>query len=233
LGADLKEVCLSPAEWKGEDLLALTAIVGAGVATAMFDEDIEERVLERSNKTSRKLSDIASHAGNGLALSGLIAGLYITGEIAGERSLRRTALLSAESFIITSMLTSALKFTIGRARPKRGEGSDSFHPFAAKSGYASFPSGHSSGAWSVATVIADQSDSLFVDITAYGIATLAALSRVHDDKHWTSDVLVGAALGYAIGKKVCGLDGRREGRKLGVSLEMSRSRRSVVLTYSF
>jgi len=233
LGADLKNVCLSPAGWKGKDLLTLTAVLGAGLAVAMFDEDIQERVLERRNKTSQKLSDIASQGGNGLALSGLIAGLYVTGEIAGERGLRRTALLSAESFIIASLLTSVLKFAVGRARPKSGEGSDSYHPFAAKSGYASFPSGHSSGAWSVASVIADQTDSLIIDVTAYGLATLAAFSRVHDDKHWTSDVLLGSALGYAVGKKVCALNGRREDRKLGFSLDVSRNRRAIMLSYSF
>jgi len=48
-------------------------------------------------------------------------------------------------------------------------------------------------------------DSPVVPIVAYSIAAGTALSRVIDNIHWASDVLVGSATGYAVGRAVVGL----------------------------
>ena len=71
----------------------------------------------------------------------------------------------------------------------------------ASSKYNSFPSGHSITAWSVATVIAEQyKETIVVPVFAYAIATGVGLSRVTLNAHWLSDAIVGASLGYGIGR---------------------------------
>jgi len=67
----------------------------------------------------------------------------------------------------------------------------------------SFPSGHSTQAWAVATVIANEyHDRRAVQIAAYGVATAVSVARFTGQKHYLSDVVVGSAMGYAIGKYV-------------------------------
>ncbi|HOH46365.1 MAG TPA: phosphatase PAP2 family protein, partial [Candidatus Cloacimonadota bacterium] len=65
----------------------------------------------------------------------------------------------------------------------------------------SFPSGHSMLVWSIAPIVADQyRETRWVPVLAYSLASLTSLSRVYDDKHWSSDVFAGALIGYLAGK---------------------------------
>jgi PAP2 superfamily len=64
------------------------------------------------------------------------------------------------------------------------------------SGASSFPSGHTTVAFALATAVADQTHDGWSDYVLYGAATLTALSRINDNNHWASDVLVGGVVGY-------------------------------------
>jgi len=141
--------------------------------------------------------------------------------------------LSLESWLTTGIIVRGLKSVVGRARPWTGESSHSFHPFSTRSSFASFPSGHASSAFAVATVIADQSKKVYIDILAYSLATMAAFSRVHLDKHWASDILVGSAIGYFVAKKISALDRNRDLKKVKLSFQFSRKRQAFSLIYYF
>ena len=96
------------------------------------------------------------------------------------------------------MVGGALKLITQRARPRDGRERSEFFV-----GGSSFPSGHSIHVWAVATVIANEyHDHLPVQIAAYGIATAVSVSRFTGQKHYLSDILVGSALGYGIGRYV-------------------------------
>jgi membrane-associated phospholipid phosphatase len=74
-----------------------------------------------------------------------------------------------------------------------------FHPPS----NSSFPSGHSTVAFAIATVVATSyNKTIWVPIVCYTLAGLTALSRVYQNDHWFSDVFVGSALGFAIGKTI-------------------------------
>ena len=163
----------------------------------------------------------------------MITALYVSGEVSDTNSLRKTALLSLESWLTTGIIVRGLKSVVGRARPWTGESSHSFHPFSTRSSFASFPSGHASSAFAVGTVIADQSKQAYIDILAYSLATLVAISRVHIDKHWASDILVGSAIGYFVAKKISALDRNRDSKKVKLSFQLSRQRQAFSLTFSF
>jgi hypothetical protein len=120
-------------------------------------------------------------------------------------------------------------------RPPPPHRAATFHPFALQNRYASFPSGDSAGAFAAAAVIAERADSPLTGALAYTLAGLAAINRVHDDKHWVSDVFVGSAIGFFIGRKIADLNRGREGMpgSLRISLGSARTGLGAVVEFAF
>lgn len=210
-GLDLRETWTSPLRWKGGDWLAFGAVAGATAAFFAFDQRIYEGIQSVRTDTSRDASSVISKFGNGGVLAGFIVALYAGGGIFDDIRWRRTALLGLESFVATTVVVFGLKAVVGRARPYADEGPYGFHPLSFRGRYTSFCSGDAAGAFAVASVVAGESESFLVDALAYGLAGLAAVYRVHDGKHWPSDVVAGSILGYAIGRTIVRL-GREHDR---------------------
>ena len=84
-----------------------------------------------------------------------------------------------------------------------------------KDGYVSFPSGHTSAAFAVGTVLAKRYPKY--KWAFYGLATLVGIARMQKSAHFPSDVLVGAGLGiYAANHAIqAGADQPRERRHVG------------------
>ncbi len=232
-GDDFVDVLVSPKNWKGGDFLSLSAVLGAGLLLYFVDQDIQQWAQDHRSSSSEDIFKTIGHLGNGVVLLGLVTALYVSGEVSDNNSLRKTALLSLESCLTTGIIVRGLKSVTGRARPWTGESSHSFHPFSTRSRFASFPSGHASTVFAMATVIADQSKEVYIDILAYSLATMAAFSRVHLDKHWASDILVGSAIGYFVAKKISALDRNRDSKKVKLSFQLSRQKQAFSLTYYF
>ena len=106
-----------------------------------------------------------------------------------------------ESFIFTGAITSFSKELFARSRPYTGRGPHDFNffKFSKKAEYLSMPSGHTSAIFSMMTVLAKRCDQWWIKVPAYTLGILVALQRIDANKHWTSDVIVGGALGYWVG----------------------------------
>ena len=90
-----------------------------------------------------------------------------------------------------------------RHRPNSGNSSSSWDGFKFSKDNVSFPSGHAATAFACATVIANEyKGNRTIVNTAYGLATLSALSRINDNDHWSSDVFIGSAIGYFTAKAI-------------------------------
>jgi membrane-associated phospholipid phosphatase len=232
-GTDLYEVLKSPAGWQGQDLWRLTAVLGAGTLLFVFDENIDNWSQERRNPSSEDVAQLGSALGNGGCLAALMATLYITGEIFDNRGLRKTALLSLESWLTSGVVVLGMKAVTGRARPYTDEGPYSFLPLTFRSDHHSFPSGHAASAFAVAAVIADQSDCLAVDILTFSLSTFVALSRIHERKHWASDAFIGAAIGYFIGKKISGLHQGKDQKNIQIGFCLSPRMKGLTVSLYF
>jgi len=230
---DFAAVITSPARWTRRDLLTLAAVSGTGLLIMAFDHDIQDWAQARRSESSDQASSFFTQFGNGAVLVGLSAAVYAAGAVGHNDGWRKTALLSLESLATASFIVWTTKVIAGRARPYTGESSGSFHPFSLENSFWSLPSGHAAAAFSVATAIALQSKSAFVDLAAYGLATMVGFARIHDDKHWASDVFIGSALGYFVAKKIARLN--RPGEKPSVSwgFQSSRGRQAVTLNIAF
>ena len=191
---------------------AMTGGLTLGLAALFLaDREIRERVQAATGPTGRDVADGATTAGDVGVLVGLNAGLLALGlvqqQATGETRLRDASLIALEAHLFAALFTSGLKRLTGRARPDTGSGAHRFDPFDRDD---ALPSGHASRAFAVAAVFADRYGGP-VPILAYGAAGLVAVSRVGLDRHWTSDIAAGAALGIAVGRSLSRR--HREGRR--------------------
>ncbi|MGH7527809.1 MAG: phosphatase PAP2 family protein [Gemmatimonadales bacterium] len=163
--------------------------------TLMSDEGLRGEVQEHRSAGTNSLALVGNALGEPRYVLPALGAGYLAGRLTGNHALSRVALRAGGAAIVAGGLTTALKYAIGRSRPYQGgeADADQFRPF---SGWNSFPSGHTTLAFAVATAIADETSDRWSDAALYGVATLTAFARVNDDRHWTSDVLVGALIGH-------------------------------------
>jgi len=229
--SDVGAVGTAPVRWDGSDLLKFAAFAGATGLIFVFDRDIYDWVQDHKTAASIDASKVISKFGNGAYLAGFLAVLYGSGEIFDSRPLRKTALVGVESFLAASAVITVIKIVAGRARPYSGEGPYSFHPFSFKGKYVSLASADAATAFAVATTIDEQSDSFWIDALAYTAAGLAAVYRVHDQKHWPSDVFAGSVIGIFMARAINALN--KDGSGVQVSFQAGGDRSAVTLLFAF
>jgi membrane-associated phospholipid phosphatase len=193
---DQKAIWTSPFHLHGRDARWLVPL---GVGTAAFiatDRGTGDEIAESHKQLNA--SRIVSYAGSGYGVGGVALTFYLFGRAKHDDRARETGLLGAEALVDSAIVVTALKEITQRSRPLSGKNRSDFWD-----GGSSFPSGHSIAAWSLATVIANEyHDRRLVQIAAYGIAGAVSLARFTGQKHYLSDVLVGSAMGYGIGRYV-------------------------------
>jgi|Deesub1362A_J573_1020465.scaffolds.fasta_scaffold00171_8 membrane-associated phospholipid phosphatase len=210
---DTGHLITSPTRWEGRDWLKAALFMGITAGLYVFDEDIQDWAQENRNSTTDTISDLARPFGEGIYTIPSLGLFYLYGHLYNDKKAKRCALLGIESFAITGLFTQAIKFTGHRHRPDSGDSSRQWDGPGLSGTDLSFPSGHSSSAFAIATVIASEyRDNTLVPFISYAMATLTALSRVNDNKHWASDVFFGAGLGYFTAKAILGLHDRENGR---------------------
>jgi membrane-associated phospholipid phosphatase len=193
---DQRAIWTSPFHLKGEDakwLVPLGVTTAALIATDRGSAGALHNDRLRLN-ISRDVSELGSIYGTGA----IAATFYLVGRKTGNARARETGVLAGEAIINGWIVSKALKSVTERRRPRATKNSGDFF----RGGF-SFPSGHAITAWSVATVIANEyHDHRLVQVSAYGLATLVSASRFTGRNHFLSDVLVGSAIGYGIGRYI-------------------------------
>jgi membrane-associated phospholipid phosphatase len=215
---DTAHILTSPLRWDKSDWTTAALVAGITGTFFVFDEKItgntEMKAPEARSAKQATIDDIGSvfekFGDASYSLPGLL-GLYVFGRYQDNEKAERTALLATESFLITVLFTTTLKSLVGRGRPFSGEGSKVFKgPSTSKQ---SFPSGHTSSAFSIATVVAKEYENIpLVAPISYSIATLTGLSRINEKSHWASDVFFGAAIGYLTAKTILKLHSNKKGQ---------------------
>ena len=147
-----------------------------------------------SGQRSDSITESINSLGTGEVLLAVLGGIYL----AGNDYDRDTARLAFAALLNAAVITQGLKMITGRARPSTADDHTVFRPGnGLVPGYGSFPSGHTSAAFSVATVLASRNPGQ--KWLYYGLASAVGLARVRKSAHFPSDVLVGAAVGILTG----------------------------------
>jgi len=209
IGGDFLSVATSPLRMSKNDglqLLAFTAITTGFVSRV--DSPIDEEFgIEVDNsyllpaRGLARIGEVYDHISPKRFSTALTIAMLTGGLALKDKKLLETTRLMFESVLIIQLITSRSKDIFGRSRPYTGKGPHDFKFFASRSaqGSRSMPSGHTSSAFAMMTVIAKQYDRWWVKIPTYTFAVSVACQRMNSRQHWASDVIVGAGIGYWVG----------------------------------
>ena len=178
-------------------------ILGIGGAAAAIAHPVDDEVngrLTGSNAVGRFFAP-GKWIGSTYVQGGTALGLYLIGRYmlphadaaAKTNKVSHLGFDLLQSLILTEALTQGIKIAVHRNRPT-GE-------------CCAFPSGHASATFATASVL-ERHLGYRAAWPTFAIAAYVATSRLHDNRHFLSDVLFGSALGIATGWTVVGRHGR-------------------------
>jgi membrane-associated phospholipid phosphatase len=196
------------------DALLAGAFVVGTIALFPLDEKIADELQDKQNQSNKFFHHQATNF-RLIAQPGAFAiggAMYLGGRLAHNERLADLGLHGTEAIVVGTAGTLLLKGTFGRARPYLDTNDPRnfklFRGFKEGSPYSSFPSGHTLVGFAVASAVTAEThrwwphSTWYIAPVMYGGATLVGLSRMYNNKHWASDVMMGAAIGTFAGSKV-------------------------------
>jgi len=208
------------------DLYVMAAFGAATIAMFPFDRDIATAVRDSGllgNRDLKRAATTISFLGSpGPFIIG--GAMYVVGRYGNMPRVAHLAVHGTEAIFVGLGVAAALKTTLGRARPYI-TGDTNPNNFVLLRGfksasYQAFPSGHATTAFAVAAAVTAETSEWWPRSTwvigpvLYGGATLVGVSRMYEDKHWASDVVMGAAIGIFAGLKTVRFNHTRAGNRL-------------------
>lgn len=185
LGRNLTANLFSP----GNLFPFLIGVTGA-LVIAPTDQEISQSIRDHAHE----LGDTGKVAGMFVPAS-LAGGALLISRLTGKGHFRSFGYTLAQAYATNVILTQGLKYATHRMRP---DGSSS----------NSFPSGHTSDNFAMAAVVSEYYGKKW-GLPLYAFAGLVGVSRIEKGRHWPSDIVAGATLGYLAGKSAI-LGTRRE-----------------------
>jgi membrane-associated phospholipid phosphatase len=212
LAEDQCKLWTSPFSIKTKDLKFWIPVLTATTVSIIYDEEIYSAVkdFQNSHDWVSDISPVITWGGEDAFVLSAGTLFYLSGVLSGKEKIKQTGLIALQTWVNAGIVVQVGKLIFGRQRPSFEDGEDRWHGFPASLNkfkdepspkYDAFPSGHTIEVWALAAVIAEQyKDIKIVPVISYSLATGVGLSRITEDTHWLSDVIMGAALGYSIGK---------------------------------
>jgi membrane-associated phospholipid phosphatase len=160
--------------------------LAAGTTLTLLSREIDTAVTEKLGGNDDLHTSLGATVGGPVFLSTAAVLTWAGGRIAGVSHIANTGLYLMESLAFTYLATVACKLLIQRPRPDRSDN-------------LSFPSGHTSGSFAFAAVL-DRRYGLKAAVPSYLAAGAVGLSRIRLSKHFLSDVVAGATLGFITGR---------------------------------
>jgi hypothetical protein len=194
IAQDQEGLWTAPARLRVQDSVWLVPLAGITAGLIATDRDTSLHISNSLHTQNRYVSfsnyGIAAFAGG-------TGALYLWGHFTDNDHAREAGLLAGEAAVDSLAITEAVKYAAGRNRPLQGNHNGEFW-----SGGDSFPSNHAAVAWAAASVLSHEYPGPLPKLLAYGAAAAISAARVEGKQHFTSDVLVGSAIGWLTGELV-------------------------------
>ena len=196
------------------DAVLAGSVVVATMLARPFDDYYAERLQDSSTQANRKLQSLAAFVRQTAAPGSYYIGgtMYVAGRLSKNERLADLGWHGTEALIVGEVVAVVLKGVVGRQRPyvqpRDPNSYKLFRGFSREDRYRSFPSGHSTSAFAAAAAVTSETSRWWPETRwvigpiLYGGAALAGVSRMYNNRHWASDVLIGAGIGTFAGLKV-------------------------------
>jgi membrane-associated phospholipid phosphatase len=201
----------------GADAALAGMFIAGTIAIRPLDQSAA-RALQRPDRQTRRLYQRSASFVRWVAQPGsTIIGLsmYAAGRLTDNERLAAVGLHGTEALLLGAAAAVPMKDFFGRARPfvdTTGPNPDDWQlgrGWKRGSRYQSFPSGHTVAAFAAAGAVTAETSAYWPEATytligplLYGGAAAVGLSRMYNNRHWASDVIMGAAIGTFAGMKV-------------------------------
>jgi membrane-associated phospholipid phosphatase len=195
IGEDELHIIMAPFSLSSKTMKWNALVVGATGILIANDESVLHQVPASWHTTSINISDATVYG-----LGATAGGIFVTGLITHNDHAIETGIRSAEASVDSVILYAALKAVIARQRPYTGQAEGRF--FSGNWTSGSFPSGHVTLAWTLASVMAHEYPNWPMRLLMYGAATAVATTRVTGGVHFPSDVFSGAVISFGVGTYV-------------------------------
>ncbi len=203
-------IAKAPFNFSSTELYLTGAVVAFTGIAFLSDSQVKTTISNNHTALMDNVSTVGEKYGRSVNTGVLGTGLYLSGLLLDNKDISTTGRMVVESVIYSGLAVGVLKFTLSRGRPYENDGPSDFFDFSFKEEDVSFPSGHTATAFAVSTVLSRKINNVYATIGLYSLAGLTAYQRIYDNKHWFSDVVVGATLGYFIGSTIANSEEERE-----------------------
>jgi membrane-associated phospholipid phosphatase len=191
-----KQIWTSPFRIQSRDLIWIAPLIGSTALSLTKDSDWSHSL--QPSVSTLDTSGKISYLGSAPVVFSSAAALYFLGKLTHNNRAKVAGFLSLEALTDATILVQGTKLITGRERPRSGDLDGSFWVQG-----NSFPSGHSASVWALAAVFSGvYPDQKLLQIGAFSLATVVSVSRVTSKNHYVSDVIVGSAVGYLVGRMV-------------------------------
>jgi hypothetical protein len=199
-----------PFHWKSHDWLRVGLVTAATIAVMPLDQPLQQATQGQQRYYYSPFIVGGRVYGEWYSIGGVAAAFQIYGLIAHDSAAKKVSIELLQGGIYAELATTVLKFGIGRERPIATQNSFSYKPFSFKYIFESMPSGHTTSAFALSTIMSRHAHTTALKILAYVPAAFTMFSRIYQDQHWLSDEVPAAAIGYFVGNWVVDLhEGKR------------------------
>jgi hypothetical protein len=200
-----------PTKWVGRDWLKLGIVMTATIAVMPFDESITNSTQGHQRYYYSAPIEGGRIYGEWYSIGGVAGAFGIYGLIAHDTASKKISIELIQAGLYSELVTEILKVVIGRERPVATDNAFTYHSFNLFDyNFHSMPSGHTTSAFALSTVMSRHAHSTGLKILAYVPAGFTMFSRIYQHQHWLSDEVLGAAIGFFTGNWVVDLhEGKR------------------------
>lgn len=217
-GGDIVGTWAAPFHSTARDWLGAGAALSVSAAISPLDDNIDRWFL--AHQKDPVFSVLKEFREGGAAFAGktitpVALGIYVIGLATKNRGIRDGVWGCVASYASESVVRSQVMYRlVGRLRPdtlrvdhvqvpsEEGDQYKFSFPGGSAWGKHSLPAGHVANVAACASFLSHRFGNPYVTIPAYAIMTGVGVGRLVDRRHWTSDTVLGALFGYAVGKEV-------------------------------
>jgi membrane-associated phospholipid phosphatase len=175
-----------------------TGVALGGLAVlSLADKPVNTAIQNMRTTTTDDIADVLQYFGSPVVFVPATVVPILVGLISHNENLTMSGIRIGSSLLLAGATAGVLKYTVGRWRPNETSTQYEFGPF---SGHDSWPSGHTTMAFALASSASYEIHRTWATVGLYTLAAGTGWARMNNEKHWLTDVGGGVLIGITSAK---------------------------------